>query len=595
MGDVRALEPVHLPKPVVEVCRWTWRLVLACVAIGAVSAPTLFAGSAAGALAAHGLAPGATVLWAIAGMSCLMAAVTHAPLMAAFLAAELTATGPCCRSCCRWISSAGGLPADSPREPCMLSPRRRLRTRVACPRPRARRYSEQGGGQAEAMRDGVDETGTERKLPQVHGLLAPLDTLSRRSQWMLLLLCTALVLGWSAFHNGDLLVAWGLPDVKYYKDMARGRFDLVPQPFSARPLAPLLARWIARAAGCWIEGGFTVLAYLSLLWSVLVVFWLLLRSSAPRWLLPAMVAVPFWPQLLGFAGLPDPLYTALLATLLLALEREWMRLAAVLLLPLMLARESTTLTLLCLLLAGTRRLRWTGSALAIGCAGLGMLVVRHVSAGGLPNPEGLSGGGYLIGKMVSNSLRSLGVVPWSNVYPELCSIPTWQMGLRFGTVRSVGVCSWTPISPLQAVWALLTSFGVLPVVLLALWRSWRPAFRDGGLLVRFCLLYGGISFAIAPTLGTWYARLFGYGWPLLLVALPRLLSQPSQAGARAWMEGAGDVHLWTALLLVHLLVCSLGNLRGTGVEEGCVMALQGAAIALLVVHQRRLPRARFSA
>ncbi len=62
--------------------------------VGGVFTPTLFAGGAAGALVGHLVhhafpATDATV-WAIAGMSCLMAAVTHAPLMAACMAAELT-------------------------------------------------------------------------------------------------------------------------------------------------------------------------------------------------------------------------------------------------------------------------------------------------------------------------------------------------------------------------------------------------------------------------------------------------------------------------------------------------------------------------
>jgi chloride channel protein, CIC family len=66
---------------------------LACVwtgTIGGVFTPTLFAGAAAGALLAFAMPGHNTTLWAIAGMTCLMSAVTHAPLMAACLAAELT-------------------------------------------------------------------------------------------------------------------------------------------------------------------------------------------------------------------------------------------------------------------------------------------------------------------------------------------------------------------------------------------------------------------------------------------------------------------------------------------------------------------------
>ena len=62
--------------------------------VGGVFTPTLFAGGAAGALLVHLLPhtvpPFHAALWAIAGMSFLMAAVTHAPIMASLMAVELT-------------------------------------------------------------------------------------------------------------------------------------------------------------------------------------------------------------------------------------------------------------------------------------------------------------------------------------------------------------------------------------------------------------------------------------------------------------------------------------------------------------------------
>lgn len=62
--------------------------------IGGVFTPTLFTGGALGALAAYALVhftvPADPALFAIAGMSALIAAATHAPLMAAFVTVELT-------------------------------------------------------------------------------------------------------------------------------------------------------------------------------------------------------------------------------------------------------------------------------------------------------------------------------------------------------------------------------------------------------------------------------------------------------------------------------------------------------------------------
>ena len=412
-------------------------------------------------------------------------------------------------------------------------------------------------------------------------LFAPLHTLSGRKRWWIVLAAVVGTVGWSAWLGGDLMTAWGLPDVAFYVDMAHRRVDLVPQPFSARPLAPLLARWIAAAGGFWVQGGFTVLAYLSLAWTAGVVFWLALRTRAPRWVLLALVSVPFWPALLVHAGLPDPLYAALLAGVLVALERGWMMGAAGLMFPLMLARESTSLTLVCLLLVGWRRLGWRGGALAVAGAVAGAAVVHRMSAGGLPNPEGMSGGLYMVGKVVANLFRSVGVVPWSNVYPELCGAPVWRAGLRVGPVREVGVCGWSPIAPLQALGALLTTFGLLPVLLFRGGRKLWEVWRQGDDLLRFSVLYGGVSLVLGPALGTWYQRLFGYGWPLLLVAAPRLAGMwegSRREPLRRQAEGG--------LLGLHLVVCGLGTVFLSGGRLAWVVVLEAVAVALLLVHRR---------
>jgi CIC family chloride channel protein len=58
--------------------------------VGGVFTPTVFAGAALGLVAGHLLAVPDPVLLALVGMSALLAAVTHAPVMAAFMAVELT-------------------------------------------------------------------------------------------------------------------------------------------------------------------------------------------------------------------------------------------------------------------------------------------------------------------------------------------------------------------------------------------------------------------------------------------------------------------------------------------------------------------------
>jgi CIC family chloride channel protein len=58
--------------------------------VGGVFTPTLFAGAAAGIIAGHLVGAAQPALLAVIGLSVLLAAVTHAPLMASFMGIELT-------------------------------------------------------------------------------------------------------------------------------------------------------------------------------------------------------------------------------------------------------------------------------------------------------------------------------------------------------------------------------------------------------------------------------------------------------------------------------------------------------------------------
>jgi chloride channel protein, CIC family len=59
-------------------------------AIGGVFTPTVFAGSALGLFAGYLMHASHPVFFAVLGMGCMLAATTHAPLMSAFMAVELT-------------------------------------------------------------------------------------------------------------------------------------------------------------------------------------------------------------------------------------------------------------------------------------------------------------------------------------------------------------------------------------------------------------------------------------------------------------------------------------------------------------------------
>jgi CIC family chloride channel protein len=95
-GDVALLHIMQVPASiqavfVILVLRlFATVLCVGTRTVGGVFTPTLFAGGAVGLLFGHLLHSPSPILFAVLGMSCLLAAVTHAPWMATFMAAELT-------------------------------------------------------------------------------------------------------------------------------------------------------------------------------------------------------------------------------------------------------------------------------------------------------------------------------------------------------------------------------------------------------------------------------------------------------------------------------------------------------------------------
>jgi chloride channel protein, CIC family len=87
------LQAAAAPLSIVSILMFRLLATTLCVGtgtVGGVFTPTLFAGAAVGLAAGHFLGIGEPVLLAVAGLSALLAGVTHAPLMAAFMAVELT-------------------------------------------------------------------------------------------------------------------------------------------------------------------------------------------------------------------------------------------------------------------------------------------------------------------------------------------------------------------------------------------------------------------------------------------------------------------------------------------------------------------------
>jgi hypothetical protein len=73
---------------------------------------------------------------------------------------------------------------------------------------------------------------------------------------------------------------------------------------------------------------------------------------------------------------------------------------------------------------------------------------------------------------------------------------------------------------------MLTTFGVAPALLLVRLRAqpFSSLWKSLPLSAQLALVYGIISFAIAPMLGNTVGRYVAYAWPLFWVLLPHVYS-----------------------------------------------------------------------
>lgn len=350
-------------------------------------------------------------------------------------------------------------------------------------------------------------------------------------------------------HRESVFVAG---DARFYLGIATGDYSQVMQPFASRQLGALLAAALARVLHSSVEQGFVLEGLGSIVIMLVAIYSLMVMTKAPRWLLFAVALVPFWGALLEDLVLPDLWYSALLALFLLMLARKHMLSAALMMFPLMLSRESTSLTLLCFLVACWGWLHWRDKVISVVSAVAGSVVVSHLASRAQPNLEKLPQSLYLMAKVPWNFMNNvLGLVPWSNVNSEYCAVPKWKMQIHLGGLHAVGVCGFSLVGWMKISVALSSDFGLLPLLLcFAWWHSRKLPVRN--VLLRFCLLYGGASLLLAPVLGTWFTRLIGYAWPIFFVALPLLFDRVQMKGATTQRSFAG-----IGFFVVHLVALYL--------------------------------------
>jgi hypothetical protein len=391
-----------------------------------------------------------------------------------------------------------------------------------------------------------------RALAMIRAFNAPIRRLSptvRIAAGLAAIICCLLYVTYSVSHSESVFIA---ADARFYIAMATGDYGHVMQPFASRQLGVLVVTGWMHLLHCTVETGFLIEGAASIVFTLVAIYYLALKTTAPRWFLFAMAFVPFWAFLLQDLVLPDLWYSALLALLLLLLEEEHMLAAAVMMFPLMLSRESTSLTLACFLIATWQRLRWKDRVVAVISTLAGNVAVKHLAMHAQPNSENLPESIYMLAKVPWNFMNNVfGLVPWSNVNTQFCAVPQWAFHVHFGQVQAIGICGFSVTGWVLLSDAVLNEFGLLPLLLGFLWWRGRKL-SPTSVLLRFTLLYGAASLVLAPVLGTWAARLIGYAWPIFFVALPLLFDRFPHKPMTLRRECAG-----LAFFLAHMLLFSM--------------------------------------
>jgi hypothetical protein len=317
-----------------------------------------------------------------------------------------------------------------------------------------------------------------------------------------------------------------LSDVHWYLKIAQGETSSVLQPFASRQMGPLVARALTNVPHVSIFSAFVIEGVISIVVLLGAVGFLLLRAGAKLILLAAIGGLALWAELFNGLALPDLWFAALLGIFLVLLYFKRYLAGALMLFPLFFSRESSILVLLCLLTVGWRALRPVDRTAAVIASIAGISLVKVLTIGGLSNQEQMSPLLYMAAKVPANFMKNVVGFPlWNNLSPGNCATPQWQMSLHLGGVRTVGVCGYEPANTLWTVIFALNTFGLLPLLLVYLWRRRLTFVSSEDVMLRFCLLYGVISYLLAPALGTGVPRLLSYAWPLFTVAVPVLATR----------------------------------------------------------------------
>ncbi|MFC2157976.1 hypothetical protein ACFLT9_09085 [Acidobacteriota bacterium] len=276
----------------------------------------------------------------------------------------------------------------------------------------------------------------------------------------------------------------------------------------------------------------------------------------PLFLVPPVVLTPILLETYKYYYLPDLFFSALLALFFLSISRRGINsLSIILLFMMVLSRESSALllALVIVVIYWLNFRRKTILPVAAAC-GAGIVVVQYFSGFGKPNIHGVGNLLYLILKFVFNFLENIvGLKVVVNTFAEFdpvytVKLPEW---LQFGLVDTLGFNGWYPMEQVYTLLALITRFGIGLVLFFFMAKYGRAQFKRFPLWAQIVVIYGLVSFFLAPFLGPDTSRLVAYAWPVFWIVVPLLLLKILKT----------DRTVFRKLILLHILLCWIPFVR----------------------------------
>lgn len=346
-------------------------------------------------------------------------------------------------------------------------------------------------------------------------------------------------------------------DEYYYKEMAEGRQYNAVKPFSTRFLHTNMVRALRLVGNLSTEQSFFVASFLALITLTITIASIIKLTTPYPTVAVAILFTPFTLNLFKNPYLPDIYHASILSLFFLLILRHKIWAGIIALFFLQITRESTILLALVFAVVSLYRSQWKVAFATITASVLGMAVILFYGSLGQSNIHDLNDTLYMLLKVPSNFFKNiLGFQIWTNTYAThtyafhgqhcppilMVEVPSW---LTIGSIHTIGICAFNPYIPIDTMVALLTIFGIAPIVVsLELLRNHKRLLIDSPLWLMVAIIYGVLSFFIGPLVGLPY-RLSGYAWPAFWIAAPILMIKYYHVDRNSSMR----------LLFYHIFVC----------------------------------------